>query len=93
LRFSGYDWTVKSGEGRVGPGPNYFSADDDNVAVDAEGWLHLRVTRRDDRWLCAEVVSAQSFGSGAYRFYLNSAAGDRLRTAKRRKSLSVSSSL
>lgn len=76
LRFSGYDWTVKSNEGRVGPGPNYFSDSSDNVAVDAEGRLHLRVTQRDGRWLCAEIISTQSFGYGTYRFYLDGAVDD-----------------
>lgn len=73
LRFSGYDWAVKSSEGRVGPGPNYFSDRDDNVAVDAEGRLHLRVTQRDGSWFCAEVISTRSFGYGTYRFYLDGA--------------------
>jgi hypothetical protein len=76
LRFSGYEWVVKSGDRRVGPGPNYFSDSGENVEVDAEGRLHLRVTRRDGRWLCAEVVSAQSFGYGTYRFYLDGAVDD-----------------
>lgn len=76
LRFSGYDWTVKSSDRRVGPGPNYFSDSGDNVTVDARGRLHLRITRRDGRWHCAEVVSAQSFGYGTYRFYLDDAVDD-----------------
>jgi hypothetical protein len=71
LRFSGYDWTVKSSAGRVGPGPNYFSDSSDNVTVDAVGQLHLRITQRDGRWYCAEVISTRSFGYGTYRFYLN----------------------
>lgn len=69
LRFSDYEWKVKSSEGRVGPGPNHFS--DKNVFVDAQGRLHLRITRRDNRWYCAEVISQQSFGYGTYRFYLD----------------------
>ena len=71
LQFSGYDWLVKSSEQRVGPGPNYFSNSTDNVFVDTQGRLHLRITQKDDRWFCAEVISKQSFGYGTYRFYLN----------------------
>ncbi len=71
LSFSGYDWLVKSSDGRVGPGPNYFSDSKDNVSVDAQGRLHLRITRRDGRWHCAEVISQRSFGYGIYRFYLD----------------------
>jgi hypothetical protein len=77
LRVSGFDWVVKSSQNRVGPGPNYFSDHSDNVAVDARGRLHLRITQRAGRWYCAEVISERSFGYGTYRFYLESAA-DRL---------------
>src|SRR5258708_3441244 len=71
LRFSGYDWTVKSSDGRVGPGPNYFSDSNDNVLVDAQGRLHLLITQPNGRWYCAEVISIRSFGYGTYRFYLD----------------------
>ncbi|HWS99441.1 MAG TPA: glycoside hydrolase family 16 protein [Pyrinomonadaceae bacterium] len=74
IQFSGYEWVVKSSEGRVGPGPNYFSDGGDNVTVDDRGRLHLRLTERDGRWYCAEVVSARSFGYGTYRFYLDTPA-------------------
>jgi hypothetical protein len=77
LRFSGYDWSVKrSDENRVGPGPNYFSDQMDNVMVDAQGRLHLRITQRAGRWYCAEVISVRSFGYGTYRFYLDSNVDD-----------------
>ncbi|HEY3265372.1 MAG TPA: glycoside hydrolase family 16 protein [Armatimonadota bacterium] len=70
IRFSGYDWTVKSSRDRVGPGSNYFSDSSENVWVDSRGRLHLRITKRGDRWYCAEVVSKRSFGYGTYRFHL-----------------------
>jgi len=73
VQFSGYEWKVKSSEGRVGPGPNYFSDSLDNVTVDGQGQLHLRITKRNGRWFCAEVISRLSFGYGTYRFYLRSA--------------------
>ncbi|MBM3237591.1 glycoside hydrolase family 16 protein [Candidatus Poribacteria bacterium] len=72
ISFSNYEWKVKSSQGQVGPGPNYFSDSSDNVWVDAQGRLHLRITRRNDRWYCAEVISQRSFGYGIYRFYLES---------------------
>src|SRR5262245_28163162 len=74
LQFSGYDWLVKTSDQRVGPGPNYFSDNADNVFIDAQGQLHLRITERDGRWFCAEVISSRSFGYGTYRFYLNTKA-------------------
>lgn len=70
LRFAGHDWVVKTSEDtRVGPGPNYFSAR--GVRVDAQG-LHLAVEVRDGRVYAAEVVSAESFGYGTYRFVVAS---------------------
>jgi hypothetical protein len=71
VSFSGYEWKVKSSTNPVGPGPNYFSDSSDNIKVDAQGRLHLRITQRNGRWHCAEVVSVRSFGYGTYRFYLD----------------------
>jgi hypothetical protein len=71
LQFSGYEWKVKSRNGRVGPGPNYFSDSKNNVEVDAKGRLHLRITQREGRWHCAEVISTRGFGYGTYRFYVD----------------------
>ncbi|HEX4348916.1 MAG TPA: glycoside hydrolase family 16 protein [Verrucomicrobiae bacterium] len=72
LSFSGYDWSVKNSAGTVGPGPNYFSDQTNNVWTDTNGWLHLRITHRTNAWQCAEIISARTFGPGNYRFELNS---------------------
>ena len=72
ISFSGHTWSVKTSSGKVGPGPNYFSDSTNNVWVDLQGQLHLKITKSGARWYCAEVVSAESFGYGSYRFYLNS---------------------
>jgi hypothetical protein len=78
ILFSGHQWTVKdSGSARWGPGPNYFSPSSNNVWVDSQGRLHLKITNSKGKWSCAEVVSKTSFGHGSYRFYLDSAV-DRL---------------
>ncbi|MCX7887790.1 MAG: glycoside hydrolase family 16 protein [Verrucomicrobiae bacterium] len=72
FRFSGHDWTIKESAGNhVGPGPNIFSSNASNVWLDAQGRLHLRITRTNNQWHCAEVVSMRSFGHGTYRFYLD----------------------
>jgi len=68
LNFSGLVWKVKSSEKRVGPGPNYFSDNEDTVWVDSAGRLHLKLTQRDGKWHCAEVVSEKCFGFGTYCF-------------------------
>jgi hypothetical protein len=63
---------VKASAGqRVGPGPNVFSDSEKNVWVDAEGRLHLRITKRDGKWLAAELVSKRSFGYGRYIFQVD----------------------
>ena len=72
ISFSGYDWWVKTSPGLVGPGPNYFSDSTNNVWLDAQGRLHLRITNRSNLWECAEVVTRRTFGYGSYRFELNS---------------------
>ena len=74
LSFSGYDWWVKTSDGLVGPGPNYFSDSTNNVWLDGQGQLHLRITNRSNQWQCAELVSARTFGYGSYRFQLASPA-------------------
>lgn len=72
IAFSGYEWLVKSADVRVGPGPNWFSESTDNVWVDEQGRLHLRLTKRNGEWYCAEVMMEQTLGYGVYRFYLDS---------------------
>jgi len=65
LRFSGYDWTVKSGK-VIGPGPNDWNAA--NVRVDTSGALHLKIAKREGRWSCGEVMMTRSLGFGTYTF-------------------------
>lgn len=65
IDFSGYTWIVRpSGEG--GPGPNLWAPD--NVRVDENGYLHLRLTEKGGRWHCSEVYTRQRFGFGRYEF-------------------------
>lgn len=66
LTFSGFRWDAKTGY--FSPGANHWSAD--NVWVDAEDRLHLRLSEKGGVWHCAEV-SAGMFGYGLYRFYID----------------------
>jgi len=69
LSFSGYQWTIKNGGStRVGPGGNFFSKKPANVSVDASGYLHLDITKTNNKWFCAEVYSNSNFGYGEYIF-------------------------
>jgi hypothetical protein len=63
---------VKIGSPPVGPGPNYFSDNANNVWVDTSNRLHLRITKTAGKWVCAEVVLQSSPDYGTYRFYLDS---------------------
>ena len=73
IGFSGYDWWAKVSPGLIGPGPNYFSDSTNNVWLDGQGRLHLRITNRSNQWQCAEIVTKRTFGYGSYRFELDSA--------------------
>jgi len=69
LSFSGYTWTVKDfGAEVAGPGPNIWKTA--NAFVDANGYLHLKLTKNATTgvWECAEVTSLQSFGYGTYQW-------------------------
>ena len=70
VQFSGYRWTVKQGEQPMGPGPGYFSGREEDVFVDKEGRLHLRIAQHDGRWYSTEVICEKSLGYGTYVFYL-----------------------
>jgi len=73
LRFSGFEWRVKTSRGSVGPGPSIFGSG--AATVDARGKLHLRVYREGNRWICGEVISGRSFGYGGYRIVVAETAG------------------
>lgn len=69
LLFSGMTWTVRP-NGQGGPRNNNWC--EDNAFVDANGDLHLRITRSKGKWCAAEIVSDVRFGPGTYQFQLKS---------------------
>lgn len=75
ILFSGYSWWVKTNTSPAGPGPNLFSGSTDNVRVDEQGRLHMKITKNKGRWECAEIVSNESLGYGEYVFTLDSDPG------------------
>jgi hypothetical protein len=74
LTFSGFEWLVKGSDTREGPGPNLYGDGEENVWVDAEGRLHLRIDHRAGVWRCAEVIAAPALGYGKYTFSLGGGA-------------------
>jgi len=67
LKFSGYTWQIReTGDAKQGPGPNRRKGT--NAFVDANGYLHLKLTKAGDNWYCAEVNTIKSFGYGIYQW-------------------------
>jgi hypothetical protein len=66
LHFSGYDWDARYLASPRGGRTNEY--DPDNVWTDQRGFMHLRITRRNDDWICSEVQLKTSLGQGLYRF-------------------------
>jgi hypothetical protein len=64
LAFAGYTWEVRTGQG--GPGPNRWNAA--NAWVDTAGAMHLRMSKINGFWQCAEVYLDQRLGFGTYEF-------------------------
>jgi hypothetical protein len=73
ILFSGYQWVVDSStDKKKGPGPNYFSDSNENVWLDKDGKLHLRITQRNGIWYCAKVTMLKSYSYGRYVFKVDS---------------------
>jgi len=69
INFSGFTWVVKNHTDiTFGPGNNYWSDDNENVFVDDQGRLHLKITYRNGKWYCAEVRTKQPLGHGKYTY-------------------------
>lgn len=67
LEFSGYGWEVFDQPVESGgvPHPN----NPDNAWTDAQGRLHLRISRnRQGEWACAEIRMNRGLGYGTYSF-------------------------
>ena len=64
LKFSGYDWNIRTIAGDRGGLNNLYDAD--NAWTDASGALHLRMKKRAGRWSCAEAELSRSLGYGTY---------------------------
>jgi hypothetical protein len=64
LKFSGYDWEVRTIASDKGGTNNPY--DPDNAWTDASGALHLQIKRKAGRWSCAEIFLNRSLGYGTY---------------------------
>lgn len=73
ISFSGFEWIVRSsGTAEQGPGPNLFSDAEENVWVDAQGRLHLKIVEKGGLWYCSGITLRHSQSYGQYIFYVAS---------------------
>jgi len=72
ILFSNFEWAIKRTDNtKIGPGPNYFSDNKDDVFVDDEG-LHLHTRADKNRSFSTEVYLEQGLGFGEYSFKVSS---------------------
>jgi hypothetical protein len=64
IKFSGYDWDVRTIAGDRGGTNSLY--DGDNAWVDKDEALHLRIKKKGNKWSCAEAVLSRSLGYGTY---------------------------
>ena len=73
INFSGFEWVVRtSGDQFVGPGPNLFSDSKENVWVDDQGRLHLKIVEKGGNWFCSGITLRKNYGHNKYVFYVSS---------------------
>jgi hypothetical protein len=63
LSWQGHTWKLTNGRmAGVAPG------DPSNVSVDANGFLHLSITKRNEKWTAAELFTVDNLGFGTYQW-------------------------
>lgn len=67
INFSGLEWEVRD-DGIGSPGGNHWRSD--NVWLDDQGRLHLRITKIGGVWTCAELRTTRKFLYGRFEFDL-----------------------
>ena len=63
--FSGYQWRLRTAPSSRG-GPNLYSPS--NISVDEQGAMHLRISKTEKGWICAEASLTRNLGYGTYEF-------------------------
>jgi hypothetical protein len=39
-----------------------------NISIDADGYLHLRIIRQDEKWTASELFTTETLGFGTYQW-------------------------
>jgi hypothetical protein len=63
--FSGYQWRLRDAPSSRG-GRNVYSPS--NIRVDETGVMHLRISKTEKDWSCAEASMTRDLGYGTYEF-------------------------
>mgnify|MGYP002079094543 CR=1 FL=1 len=51
IQFSNYTWNVRiNNTVQQDPGPNYYTDSSQNVYVDSNGYLHMKITKVNNKW-------------------------------------------
>ena len=61
--WQGHTWNVTNG-GMAGVAPGSPK----NVSVDSNGYLHLHITKNNDKWTAAELFTVDNLGFGTYQW-------------------------
>ena len=65
VEFSGYQWRLRTAPSSRG-GLNDYSPS--NISVDGQGAMHLRISKTEKGWSCAEASMTRNLGYGTYEF-------------------------
>lgn len=65
IDFCGYQWRLRTAPSSRG-GRNVYSPS--NISVDKQGAMHLRISRTENDWSCAEASLTRNLGYGTYEF-------------------------
>ena len=63
LTWAGHTWNVTNG-GMAGVAPGNPA----NVTIDADGYLHLRIVKRDGHWTASELFTQDNLGFGTFQW-------------------------
>ena len=66
--FSGYQWRLRTAPSGRG-GQNVYSPA--NISVDGKGAMHLRISKTENDWSCAEASLTRNLGYGTYEFVVS----------------------
>jgi hypothetical protein len=65
IRWAGREWKVTEG-GMAGVAPG----NPENVSIDAQGFLHLRIEHRGEKWTAAELFTVDDLHFGTYQWVI-----------------------